>query len=105
MLDIALLQSVAAQLMSSSKIEIDGQALPVQRTGSRRFRMVRFTMDGRAYQAIEQNPQRPSQWGQLARQKHQVVQFRDLQNNKYVAVSVDGEITEYGQKSSESKTS
>jgi hypothetical protein len=31
--------------------------------------------------------------GKLAREKHQVVQFRDA-THKYVAVAVDGEITE-----------
>jgi hypothetical protein len=32
----------------------------------------------------------------LAREKHQVVQFRDVEMNRYVAVSVDGEVREYG---------
>jgi hypothetical protein len=31
----------------------------------------------------------------LARQGKRVVQFRDLQTHKYVAVSVDGEVHEY----------
>lgn len=96
MLDIPLLQSIAAQLMSGRKGEIEGAgALPVRRTGSQRFRMVTFEMNGRKYQAIEQNASKPSRWGELARQGHQVVQFRDIDSNKYVAVSVDGEIHEY----------
>jgi hypothetical protein len=32
----------------------------------------------------------------LARQGKRVVQFRDLLTNKYVAVSVDQEVHEYG---------
>ena len=52
-------------------------------------------MNGREYQAIEQNPEKPSRWGQFARQAHQVVQFRDVVTHKYVAVAVDGEVTEY----------
>jgi DNA-binding transcriptional ArsR family regulator len=44
----------------------------------------------------EQNREKPSRWGKLAREKHQVVQFRDVLTHKYVAVSVDGKITEYG---------
>ncbi|MGV3772776.1 MAG: hypothetical protein ACO1QB_07740 [Verrucomicrobiales bacterium] len=52
-------------------------------------------MDGRQFQAIEQNATKPSRWGQLAREGHQVIQFKDVQTNRFVAVSVDGEITEY----------
>jgi hypothetical protein len=53
-------------------------------------------LNGRMFEAIEQNPDKPSRWGQRAREKHQVVQFRDLATHKYVAVAVDGEITQYG---------
>jgi hypothetical protein len=31
-----------------------------------RLRTLAFTMDGREYQAIEQNAEKPSRWGQLA---------------------------------------
>jgi len=48
------------------------------------------------YQAIEQNAEKPSRWGQLARDGHQVVQFKDAEANKFVAVAVDGEVTIYG---------
>jgi len=96
MLDHAVLKSVAEQLMSGSEVVVDGRGSRVMRTGSRRFRTVRFAMGGKEYQAIEQNPERPSRWGQLARQGHRVVQFRDLATQKYVAVTVDGEVTEYG---------
>jgi len=53
---------------------------------------------GREYQAIKQNAEKPSRWGKLAREGHRVVQFRDLQTGKYVAVAVDGEVREYGRK-------
>jgi hypothetical protein len=55
-------------------------------------------MGGNEYQAIEQNPEKPSRWGQLAREKHQVVQFRDTDSHQYVAVSVDGKAREYANK-------
>ena len=74
----------------------DGQTLRIERVGSGRLRMVEFTLNGRVFEAIEQNPEKPSRWGKLAREKHQVVQFRDVATHKYVAVAVDGEITEYG---------
>jgi hypothetical protein len=96
MLDHALFQAVAEQLMSASEVAVEGRTYRVARTGSRRFRTVRFIADEREYQAIEQNPERPSRWGQLARAGRRVVQFRDLQTHKYVAVAVDGEVREYG---------
>lgn len=92
-----VLSSVAAQLMNGEQVLLhDGQELRVKRVGSGRLRMVEFKLNGRVFEAIEQNPTKPSRWGKLAREKHQVVQFRDLASHTYVAVAVDGEITEYG---------
>jgi hypothetical protein len=82
--------------MSGSEVVVEGRSSRVTRTGAGRFRTVRFVAGGREYQAIEQNPEKPSRWGQLARQGKRVVQFRDLQTHKYVAVAVDGEVHEYG---------
>ena len=53
-------------------------------------------MDGREYQMIEQNPEKPSRWGKLARDGHRVVQVRDVELGKYVAAVVDGKVREYG---------
>ena len=91
-----VLQSVATQLMNADEVNVEDTKFRVRRVGSGRLRMVRFKFCGREFDAIEQNPQKPSRWGKLAREKHQVVQFRDVGSQKYVAVSVDGEITEYG---------
>ena len=91
-----VLKSVAEQLMSASAVVVEGRSSAVMRTGSRRFRTVRFAIGGKEYQAIEQNPEKPSRWGQLAREGHRVVQFRDLASGKYVGVVVDGTVTEYG---------
>lgn len=91
-----ILSSVAAQLMNGEAVVLDdGQTLRIKRVGSGRLRMVEFRLNGRVFEAIEQNPEKPSRWGKLAREKHQVVQFRDVASHKYVAVAVDGEITEY----------
>ncbi len=95
MLDHALLLSVAEQLMSGTQIELNGRKSRVTRTGSQRLRTTRFLMDGKEYQAIEQNSEKPSRWGQLVRDGHRVVQFRDLTSQKYVAVAVDQKIQEY----------
>jgi len=94
-MDHAVLQSVAEQLLNSTKIDLDGKISRVTRTSSQRLRTAAFEMNGRQFQAIEQNATKPSRWAQLAREGHQVVQFKDVQTSRFVAVSVDGEITEY----------
>ena len=97
MQDRELLKSIATNLMTRNQFEVQGQKLRVRRTSTHRLRNVTFTMKGRHYQAIEQNPEKPSRWGKLAQAGHQVVQFRDAETNRYVAVAVDGEVKEYGQ--------
>ena len=91
-----VLGSVAAQLMNGEEVILEGQKIRVKRVGSGRLRMLQFRMNGRVLEAIEQNPEKPSRWGKLAREKHQVVQFRDVETHKYVAVSLDGGVREYG---------
>jgi hypothetical protein len=92
-----VLQAVAMQLMNGDEVAVEqDQKLRVKRVGSGRLRMLQFKLNGWMFEAIKQNPDKPSRWGQLAREKHQVVQFRDLATHKYVAVAVDGEITQYG---------
>ena len=95
-MELQVLQTVAVQLMNEDVVALEDQKLRVKRVGSGRLRMVQFRLNGREFEAIEQNREKPSRWGKLAREKHQVVQFRDVVTHKYVAVSVDGEITEYG---------
>jgi hypothetical protein len=94
--DSGALPAVAKQLMSGKIVEVEGKSFKVTRTGSKRLRTARFELGGREYQAIEQNPEKPSRWGQLARTGHRVVQFRDLETQKYVAVAVDDKVREYG---------
>ena len=96
MLDTALLASIAAQMMKSNTVDVNGKSVPVSRTSKHRLRTLGFTVDAREYEAIEQNPDKPSRWGKLVREGHQVVQFKDSATNKFVAVSVDGEVTVYG---------
>jgi hypothetical protein len=93
-----VLQAVAMQLMNGEEVVLEDQKLRVGRVGSGRLRTVQFKLNGRMFEAIEQNRMKPSRWGKLAREKHQVVQFRDVVTHKYVAVAVDGEITEYGRR-------
>src|ERR1700740_3402436 len=91
-----ILASVAAQLMQSEQVVLGDQKISVKRIGHARLRMVQFKINGRFFEAIQQNPEKPSRWGKLARDGHQVVQFRDVEAHKYVAVAVDGEVIEYG---------
>ena len=91
-----ILKSVAQQMMGMGEVVVEGRRSRVSRTGARRLRTVRFVMGGKEYQAIEQNPEKPSRWGKLAREGHRVVQFRDLETQKYVAVVVDQKVQEYG---------
>jgi hypothetical protein len=95
MLDIALMQSVAVQMMEREQVTVGGKSWRVGQTSYQRLRTVTFEMNGRKYEAIEQNADKPSQWGKLAREGHRVVQFRDEVTGSYVAVAVDGEVKEY----------
>ncbi len=95
MLDKTVLTSVAQQMMGAREVEVGGRKFRVARTGAKRLRTVRFLMGGTEYQAIEQNPEKPSRWGKLAQEGRRVVQVRDLSSQKYVAAVVDGEVTEY----------
>jgi len=105
MLDTELLGSIATQMMANDvAIEVQGKSIPIRRTSSQHLKTVTFTMDGRKYTAIEQNPDKPSRWGQLARVGHQVVQFKDNETNGFVAVAVDGKVKEYGHRSHEAST-
>ena len=86
------MSSVAEQMMKGAEVRTEGRAFRVSRTGAQRLRTVRFLMGGDVYQAIEQNAEKPSRWGKLARDGHRVVQFRDLLTQRYVAVAVDGKV-------------
>lgn len=96
MLDFDLMKSVAEQMLTAKMITVADKNIPVKRTSSQRLRTLTFEMNGKQYQAIEQNAEKPSRWGQLTREGHRVVQFRDVQTGKYVAVAVDGAVKEYG---------
>ena len=96
MLDEDLLKSIAAQLMTSTAVNVEGKSISVRRTSRQRLKTIEFGIGGHDYEAIEQNPEKPSRWGRLARDGHRVVQFKDAERNKFVAVVVDGEVTFYG---------
>ena len=85
-MDIGLFASIARQLFDSRN---------VRRTPLAGLRMKLFTDAGQPMAAIEQNPNTGSEWATKAKAGHKVVQFRDTRANRYVAVSVDGEVKPY----------
>lgn len=95
-METTLLSSIASQMMNGSRVEVPGNSVAVRRTSTQHLKTLTFQMDGREYTAIEQNPEKPSRWGQLARKGHQVVQFKDVETNRFVAVAVDGQVRVYG---------
>ena len=95
-LNDSLLASIAAQLMTQNQVVVDSRVSKVRRTSGKRLRTASFSTAGHTYQAIEQNPEKPSRWGKLARAGHHVVQFKDTSTNRFVAVAVDGKVTVYG---------
>ncbi|MGA2103161.1 MAG: hypothetical protein ABSG34_18770 [Candidatus Sulfotelmatobacter sp.] len=95
MLNQDLLSAVAEQMMKADEVVVCGRMFRVTRTGAGRLRTFRFAIEGKEYQAIEQNAEKPSRWGKLAREGHRVVQLRDVASGKYVGVVVDGKVTEY----------
>jgi hypothetical protein len=89
MLETSLLGSVARQqIMSADEVEIEGRRLPVRRTSKQGLRTVTFTTGGPNYAASSRNPDKPSRWGELAPSGHQVVHFKDVESNRFVAVAV-----------------
>jgi hypothetical protein len=96
MIDEEILKSIASQLMTKSSVTVEGNSAPVRRTSRQKLKTAPFRVKGHEYQAIEQNPEKPSRWGQLARSGRQVVQFKDAERNKFIAVAIDGKVIFYG---------
>jgi len=96
MIKVETLKSIATQLMTRPSVSVDGKSIPIRPSSRQHLRTAAFTVGGHEYQAIAQNPEKPSRWEQLARSGHQVVQFKDAERNKFLAVVVDDEITYYG---------
>ena len=82
--------------MGKSSVTVEGNSAPVRRTSRQKLKTAAFRVEGHEYQAIEQNSEKPSRWGQLARSGRQVVQFKDAERNQFIAVAVDGKVIFYG---------
>jgi hypothetical protein len=79
MRDSALLVSIAQQMMTSNTVGVNRKHVPVCRTSSHRLRTVAFNT-GLSSHRTESRETEPL-W-QLAREGHQVVQFKDMGTNR-----------------------
>ncbi len=92
-----IFRSVAQQVFAGApEVETPEGRAPVKRTSAKRLRRVEFYVEGNKVVGIEQNPQTASQWARLAREGHQVMQFREGDSGRYIAVVVDDKVTIYG---------
>ena len=62
MLDAELLESVASKLMAGTTVAVEGRSAPVRRTSRQHLKTAAFSVERHEYQAIEQNPEKPSRW-------------------------------------------
>jgi hypothetical protein len=97
MLEKDVMKAVASQMMNGDSVAVGEKSFHVRRTSAQHLKTVTFIANGAEYTAIEQNPDKPSRWGQLARDGHQVVQFKDDASNRFIAVVVDNEVKTYGE--------
>lgn len=84
-IDTALFSEIAQRVISSPKAKTSILSLGKEL----------FQSAGRTIIALQQNPNSGSRWAALVRENKAVVQFKDTQTNKYIAVAVDGVIKQY----------
>jgi hypothetical protein len=77
-------------------VELEGQKFVVRETPRKRLQEVDFVFGGQVFRGVEQNPETGSNWAQMAREGHKVMQF--LVAGRYVGNVADGKVTKYGGK-------
>lgn len=103
MLDTNVLADVARQVFEGLKTVTAPTGIArVTLTSKQGLRKVEFTAGDVRLVGIQQNPSTASRWARLAREGHQVMQFRDARTGAYVAVVVDGKVTLYHRQEPES---
>ena len=90
-----VLLEVWRQVLVDGREEIEraGRSERVGRTRSQGLRTIAFQVGEFAFEGIEQNPEKPSRWGQLARDGQRIMQFRS--GGRYVANVCEGRLTRY----------
>ncbi len=91
----------AALLENSREVHLNGQKFKVRETPKKRLKEIDFAFEGQTLRGLEQNANTESQWAQLARQGHQVMQF--LISGRYIGNVVDGKVTLYGKQKGDKK--
>jgi hypothetical protein len=86
----------AALVEGKREVELEGQKFVVRETPRKRLREVDFVFGGQVFRGVEQNPETGSNWAQMAREGHKVMQF--LVAGRYVGNVADGKVTKYGGK-------
>jgi hypothetical protein len=76
-----------------TEAEVDGVRRPIGRTRTQGLRMVSFSFRDHAIEGIEQNPEKPSRWGALAREGKRIMQFSC--RGRYFANVCDGSLLAY----------
>jgi hypothetical protein len=95
MSDDVVFKRVAEQMMKGDAVQVCGKKYPVRRTNSQRLRMVTFTLNSEEYAAIEQNPEKPSRWGKVAREGPQSSAVQRCEGESVCCGSSDGEVKGY----------
>jgi hypothetical protein len=83
-----------ALIDNARSVKLENRSFPIRRTSRSKLREVDFHFEGHELRGLEQNPETPSRWAQLAREGKKVMQF--LQQRRYIAVVVDGKLQLYG---------
>jgi hypothetical protein len=86
----------AALVENKKEVELEGQKFAVRETPRKRLREVDFVFGGQVIRGVEQNPETGSNWAQMTREGHKVMQF--LLAGRYVGNVVDGKVMKYGGK-------
>lgn len=74
-------------------IQVGEKPVRVTRTRGQGLRVVAFDVGGHSIEGIEQNPEKPSRWGKLAREGKRIMQFSS--KHRYFANVCDGVLTRY----------
>lgn len=83
-------------LLTALAVTVAANSAPVLRASRQQLNIAAFSFEGHQHEAIDGIRKSRTDWGQLARSRRQVVQFKDVENSRFVAVVVDGEVTFYG---------
>jgi len=59
MIAAEILKSIAAQLMTSTSVRVDGKSVTVRTTSRQHLKTAAFTVGGHEFQAVEQNQEKP----------------------------------------------